>query len=498
MPCRNVILAFTILLAIPCRAFSRGDSSWIEVRSPHFRVASNCKPKTARHVAQEMEDIRAVFQATFTALPVDPATPLIVIALRSEDDLKSLSPLEWSHRGEVRRSGFFLTTPIANYVVVWIDPQDPNAYQAFYHEYTHLLITSTSRHVPLWLDEGLAEFYGGTSIRQHEVQLGLPDMNAFRFMQGRALIPLPTLFTVDHHSRYYNNQTLANLFYAESWALTHFLMLNDLKQGAHTLSQYFNMVNGGADPVRTGEQVFGNLDNALAQLDSNLNGMAISFKPSQGIARSNPASFTVTGLAADEWRAIRAGIWLYDGRLDQAEKLLHQILQSNPNLPAAVEAMAYLQWTKHNEQAAKILFAQAAARPDAAYMTKYFAAALALSGPPPYSDGQAIEANLKSVIQKDPSYAPAYDLLAVLYMSQEKQLIQARMMELRAISLDPANVGYRVNEARAFLMMHDPINAQRVASKALTIAHSTADQKKIADFMEYLDHFKATSSALQP
>jgi tetratricopeptide (TPR) repeat protein len=498
MPGRNAILALAMLFATAYVAAAGSDTSLIEVRSPHFRVVSNCKPETARRVAQEMEDIRAVFQATFTAMPVDPATPLIVIALRTEGDLKSLSPREWSRRGEVRRSGFFLTTPLANYVVVWIDPQDPNAYQAFYHEYTHLLISSTSKRVPVWLEEGLAEFYSGTSIRQNEVQLGLPDMNAFRLMRGRALIPLPVLFAVDQHSPYYNNKTLAALFYAESWAITHYLMLRDLKESTHTLTEYFNLVNNGADPVQTGRQVFGDLNGVLAQIGSGLNGLSVAFKPRHGIVHSNPASFAVSDLAADEWQAIQAGIMIYDGRQAQGERLLHQALRTNPGLPAAVEAMAYLQLSKHNNQAAKALFARAAAQAGSAYMTKYFAAALALSGPPPYADAAAIEANLKSVIRKNPSYAPAYDLLAVLYLSQEKQLPQARRLELRAIFLDPANVGYRLNEARACLLQRDVENAQRAAGQARAIAHSPADQKKVADFMEYLDHFKANLPAAQP
>ena len=87
-----------------------------------------------------------------------------------------------------------------------------------------------SRHastLPLWLNEGLAQFYQNTELDQTTARTGEPSVSDVYFLRQQHLIPLPTLFTVDHNSPYYHEEDKGNIFYAESWALTHFLMIQD-------------------------------------------------------------------------------------------------------------------------------------------------------------------------------------------------------------------------------------------------------------------------------
>ena len=45
-----------------------------------------------------------------------------------------------------------------------------------------------------------------------------------RVLQTAALIPIETLISVDQKSPYYHDEDKVGLFYAEAWALTHFLI----------------------------------------------------------------------------------------------------------------------------------------------------------------------------------------------------------------------------------------------------------------------------------
>src|SRR4029077_20698479 len=94
--------AFAALL--PCaRAWAASDPNqgWIEVRSPHFVVSSNAGEKEARRVADQFEQIRALFHTAFPNLRVDPAEPVLILAAKNENTMKMLLPEEWEAKGHV-------------------------------------------------------------------------------------------------------------------------------------------------------------------------------------------------------------------------------------------------------------------------------------------------------------------------------------------------------------------------------------------------------------
>ena len=115
----------------------------------------------------------------------------------------------------------------------------------------------------LLLAEGWAEFYQNTEILETEVRLGGVDSYTLELLK-RPLLPLDTLFTVDQHSPYYHEEDKGSMFYAESWALTHFLKLKDVRENTHRLSDYLDLVHEDlvhekVDSVSAASQAFGDL-----------------------------------------------------------------------------------------------------------------------------------------------------------------------------------------------------------------------------------------------
>jgi len=94
-----------------------------------------------------------------------------------------------------------------------------------YHEYTHLLL-SKADWMPLWMNEGLAEFYQNTDIHE-KMSDGPAQPGEFAVTAPKQLMPLPALFAVDIVP-YYHEENKGSIFYGESWALTHYLELKDL------------------------------------------------------------------------------------------------------------------------------------------------------------------------------------------------------------------------------------------------------------------------------
>jgi hypothetical protein len=70
------------------------------------------------------------------------------------------------------------------------------------------------------------------------VSLGEPSRDNILLLRESRLLPLATLFTVDDKSPYYHEENKGNIFYAESWALLHFIQVKDRQDNTSRLSQY--------------------------------------------------------------------------------------------------------------------------------------------------------------------------------------------------------------------------------------------------------------------
>src|SRR5579863_2224863 len=147
---------------------------WLEVRSPRFIVVSNAGEKQAERVGEHFEMIRSVFRKAFPNLRVDPSSPIVILAVKNEQNFRELHPEAWMGKGPLIQAGVFIHGPERNYVLLRLDAEGDNPYHALYHEYTHLVVSQISADLPTWLNEGLAEFYGNSEIHNKEVWLGEP------------------------------------------------------------------------------------------------------------------------------------------------------------------------------------------------------------------------------------------------------------------------------------------------------------------------------------
>ena len=97
--------------------------SWIEVRTPHFVVASNAGEVAARSVAGDFEQIRALFHATFPELRIDPPQPIRILVAGDEATMRMISPDQWGGPEHVHPSGVFHSDGEKDYVVLRLDAE---------------------------------------------------------------------------------------------------------------------------------------------------------------------------------------------------------------------------------------------------------------------------------------------------------------------------------------------------------------------------------------
>lgn len=81
--------------------------------------------------------------------------------------------------------------------------------------------------LPVWLNEGVAEVYSTFKPLGSKVMIGAPIASHVYTVQQSPWIPVSRVLEVDHQSVEYNRRAHAGPFYAESWALTHMLMMDE-------------------------------------------------------------------------------------------------------------------------------------------------------------------------------------------------------------------------------------------------------------------------------
>ena len=473
------ILAFLFLLSAGALARDKAEN-WLQVTSPHFVVVTNGNEKQGRHIADQLERMRSVFHAAFPKATLDTGMPIVVLAIKDEKDFRALEPTEYLAKGSLKLAGLFQRGADKNYVLLRTDAEGEHPYSVVYHEYTHFLL-SKAEFVPLWLNEGLAEFYQNTDIHEKEVALGQPSADDILWLRQNRLLPLTTLFAVDSKSPYYHEEKKGSIFYAESWALTHFLEHDDFQHKTHHLQNYFELVSQQVDPVAAASQAFGDLKQLQQQLDHYVEqSSGFKYFKLTTTTEVDDSAFKIQPLTAVQADALRADFLAYSQRTADAQTLLDQVLKEDPNNVSAHETEGFLEFQQRHLERARKWYEQAVQLDSHSFLAHYYFAAIAMSEGQSAADQDKIETSLRTAIKLNPSFAPAYDRLAVYLAMRHKTLDEARMMELNAISLEPTDFGYRINLANVYMQMQNPENAVNVLREAAKVA-KTPEQSQMID-----------------
>jgi predicted Zn-dependent protease len=487
----RILLPLALFAASLASARDKPEN-WLEVRSQHFIVLTDSNEKQARHVAEQFERMRLVFHAELPQSRLDPGTPIIVLAVKDKKDFEALEPEVYLAKGQIELAGLFLRAPDKNYILLRLDAQGEHPYATVYHEYTHLLSGRAEEWLPLWLNEGLAEFYQNTEIRNKEVVLGEPSSDNILLLRHERLLPLPILFAVDQKSPYYHEQNKGSIFYAESWALTHYLRVKDKQEKSHRLHDYADLVSQKVDAVTAATRAFGDLNKLQAALEKYV--AQASFFAFKGplTTEVDGTTFTVQTLSPSQTDAARADFLAYDERVKDAQTLLETVLRDDPKNVSAHETMGYLEFRRGHLDEARKWYEQAVKLDSQSFVANYYFAAIAMnSGPLTVASKLQVVNSLRTAIKLNPSFAPAYDQLAVFFAMQRENLEEAHTLALNAVQLDPGNLRYRLNTANILLEMERGADAITVLQNAMSLAKTPADINSVQNLMEEARQYQA-------
>ena len=474
------------LAAVPAAAEPR---AWVLARSPGFIVVSDAGEKKAQQVAHQFEQVRGLFREILEAR-VDPGRLVIIFAVRDEAGLRELLPGYWERKGGARPAGVFIPGRDKHLVALRLDAETASPYHVLYHEYTHLLTRLNVRWLPLWLTEGLAEFYASSEIDDKDVRWGLISQYHVMFLRHSPLLKLDELLAADASSPLYNEGTRVGAFYAQSAVLTHYLLLGAPKRRGQ-IQEFFKLLESDVPESEALRRAFGDLGKLEAELSTYAR--RLSFPGIKTEVRLDPQRIQAAALAPAEADALRGDFLARTGRPREARALLESALKQDPGLSWAHEGLGTLESDRGRRQDALRHFAEAARLSPQNYLAQFRAGLISDPGAEPRADFARREQALRRAVEANPTFSPALAALADLLSDREDRRAEAVSLAERASALEPATPWYRAVLWQALSRAGRDADAARVEQGLLRVAGR--DPSVLSEVSRQLDDVGRTADA---
>lgn len=468
-----VLFVFVAAFAIPAAA----QDKWTSVRSTNFHLIGDAKEAEIRRVATRLEQFREVFVQLLPSLKYSSPVPTTVIVFRNEKAFRPYKPQSADGKATKWVAGYFSPREDANYIVLSTEGESKQTYQTIYHEYIHYLVNNSfgRSKVPPWFNEGLAEYYDQFSI-EGDIRVNLGDLNNNHLytLQNTKLIPLQQFFSVDYFTLNQQGSHSANIFYAQSWALMHYLIHGKGGNRANEINAYLNAIGNGETPdaafraaFKTSfEEMEKELRHYVGQ--STYKGFQITFK--NKLVFDDKIKTEPMSLAAAN--AYLGDLLLGSGRIEEAEARLAESLAAEPDNILANSTMGMAKMRQRKFADAKGFLEKARRAETAGHLVHYrYAYVLsreAMDGNgwvANYSDEAAwtIRESLKKAIAANPNFPESYSLLAFIALVRNDEIDDAIGHIRTALRLSPGNENYMLDLAGLHGRKRDFDEAKRLA-----------------------------------
>jgi tetratricopeptide (TPR) repeat protein len=335
------------LLPLVFSSIASAEQHWLKATSANFEVYTTAGEKKAREVILYFEQVRSLFERE--SHPVRSAAGRVRIVVFQ-------SPREYKPYQMYDRPAYAAGSHDHDEIV--LGNLSADYYTIAVHEYVHIMLRPI-RNVPLWLNEGMAEFYSNLHPMGKKVSVGEPLPGRVSLLQANQWLDLETLCAVDYKSPYYTtDHSKVSVFYAESWALTHMLALSGSYRPR--FFEFERLIFAGTEPAEAFRNAFGKpMREVLADLHRYIQ---------QGTLPGRLLDVTLDKSAEDpeikpvtpfESGLVLANILADLNKVTEARQAYLQLAAENPASPEVAEALGYLAWQRGDQNEARAHFAKA-------------------------------------------------------------------------------------------------------------------------------------------
>ncbi|HEX7191595.1 MAG TPA: tetratricopeptide repeat protein [Thermoanaerobaculia bacterium] len=190
--------------------FPAENERWLRIVTPRFDIVSAAADYRTRDVARDLETLAtALHELQPDSHAAAPRTRVVIFGRRRDAQPYFDTLME---REKAKVGGLFVGRNERG--VMLIDGSSSIEDRTPYHELIHSLLADRGPRPPLWVEEGLAEFYSNAEFGRGEITFGFPIREHVNQIHSQPLVPIRAVFA----TRYESEGALNTIFYAESWA----------------------------------------------------------------------------------------------------------------------------------------------------------------------------------------------------------------------------------------------------------------------------------------
>lgn len=337
----------------------------MKVATDHFTILTTTSEADARNWAVELEQFRRGLQGIIP-VSVSRLRPVTVVLFRNDRAMEPYVPLE---RGRPARiGGLFVRANDINTIMLSLRDVR-NTRRLIFHEAVHWHLSALETVMPLWLTEGVAELYSTfqrTKPTTFTVGADLPEYVSQ--LKSQKPLPLSQLIRIDRSSLLYNEGTRASIFYAQSWALAHFLFFGEDSPGQAAVKRYLELLATERSPDVAFQQAFGDYATLEKRLREHING-GVYLQRSYSTSKDDSERLLKVGRATPgDIELAKGSLLLGTQAVEVAEPYLLRAAQLTPEDPRAWELLGHIARERLDLPAAVSALNKAAAAGSTSYL----------------------------------------------------------------------------------------------------------------------------------
>ncbi len=480
---RFLLLTSILFVLFAGHNAASAKDQWIQVKSKNFVLIGNASEKDIRRVGTRLEQFRETFRQLFKTTNLTASIPTNVTVFKNAGSYKPFKPLRSDGKADTGIAGYFQPGEDVNYITLSTEGTDEDTFGTIFHEYVHFIldINFGKSDVPLWFNEGLAEYYQTFEIEEDtKVKLGLPQSGHLNLLQQSKLMPLDMLFNATHQQVHGTGGHSRSIFYAQSWALMHYLAQTG-KQPA--LDKFLSQMRSGTAAQPAFEQAF---QSTYKQMEADLKKYI-----SKGTYQYNIITFPnklrfdgeMQAMVLDEptSNAYLGDLLYHSNRADDAEPYLMKALGIAPEHPLANTALGMVKIRQRKFDDARTYLEKAIASDPKNHAAYYqYAYLLSREGRDEFgfvrNFAPETAAKMREVLRKaialNPAFTESYELLAFVAVVNNDELDDAVFQLQKALKYQPGNQRYALRIAEIYSRQNKFSEAKAIADK---IARTTDD-----------------------
>jgi len=498
----KIFICISLLLSANIFSFAAGE--FIIVRSKNFNFVSEAGEETIRRQALRLEQFREVFRRAFPGLQTDAPAPPTVLIFKDSINFEPFKPVRENGLSDKSVSGFFQSSDEGSFIAFPISDDEEKNSGTIFHEYLHFIIKNNfqTSSLPVWLNEGLAEYYQTFRMKNdRKAVFGEMQKDHLELLRQYKMIPLKTLAAIDYPSLSQMTLEEKRLFYAQSWAIVHYLIQKNDGLLNTPIKKYLALNSKNKSSETAFEESF---NKKYSEIESELEAY-ISKKSPDG----NEVNFSekIDFETRLESQFVSEAVWLrylgdllfQSSRYDAAAGILRKSLALDEKSAAANLSLGKILMRQGKNAEAVLCFEKAVASDAENYAANYYLADVLFRGnisadgyvnkfPP--EQAKKIRGFLKNAVRQNPGLIEAYRMLALISLANNDEIAETIAYVETAQKIGAQDFRLEYNLAQLYLYRKDFENARKTAA---------AMSKKCADknFCERVQGFIAGLDSIE-